>query len=134
MAEYRRFRVIDPEGAGIDPEGASGLWYREAGSGMGATLNTAVRKDAYTLTDRGTWLSYRDKSPLKVLYEGDSRLFNPYGIIAINQQRYPGINRQGAEALIAWFISSAGQKLIDNYRIGDLRLFTPSANKGRRLH
>lgn len=109
-------------------------WYREAGQSMGKVLQMAGELDAYTLTDRGTWLSYRDKSPLKVLYEGDPRLFNPYGIIAVNQQRYPGINRQGAEALIAWFISSAGQKLIDSYRIGDVRLFTPSANKGRRLH
>ncbi len=105
-------------------------WYREAGQGMGKVLQMTAELDAYTLTDRGTWLSYREKSPLKILYEGDSRLYNPYGIIAVNNQRYPDINRQGADALIAWFISATGQELINNYQFGGMRLFTASANKG----
>lgn len=116
--------------AKVNPGGSK---YLEAGQGMGRVLQMAGELDAYTLTDRGTWLSYRKKSPLKILYEGDSRLFNPYGIIAVNPQRYPDINRQGAESLIAWINSSAGQMLIDNYRIGGKRLFTPSANKGNRM-
>ena len=113
---------------GINP---GNNWYREAGQGMGKVLQMTAELDAYTLTDRGTWLSYREKSPLKILYEGDSRLYNPYGLIAVNNQRYPDINRQGADALIAWFISSTGQELINNYQIGGMRLFTASANKGQ---
>ena len=114
--------------ADVNPDGS---WYREAGQGMGKVLQMTAEFNAYTLTDRGTWLSYRDKSPLKILFEGDPRLYNPYGIIAVNNQRYPDINRQGADALIAWITSPTGQKLIDNYRIDGTRLFTPSAIKDK---
>jgi tungstate transport system substrate-binding protein len=122
--------------AGITPQGG---WYREAGQGMGKVLQIAGEVDAYTLTDRGTWLAYKDKLPLQIDFQGDSLLFNPYGIIAVSPKRYPDINFQGAQALIKWMISPAGQQRIGAFKIGDSTLFTPSAdsaefasfNKGR---
>ncbi len=102
-------------------------WYREAGQGMGKVLQIAGEMDAYTLTDRGTWLALQDKSPLQLLSEGDPQLFNPYGIIAVNPERYPDINYKGARALIGWITSPQGQSRIGDFRVGDNRLFTPSA-------
>ncbi|MCP5427542.1 MAG: substrate-binding domain-containing protein [Chromatiaceae bacterium] len=113
------------QSAGIAPAGA---WYREAGQGMGKVLQMAGELDAYTLADRGTWLAYQDKSPLKVLFAGDPRMFNPYGIIAVNPQRYPDINYQGASKLIEWITSEPGQRMIGEFTISGTRLFTPSAN------
>ncbi|MCW4227645.1 MAG: substrate-binding domain-containing protein [Candidatus Thiodiazotropha taylori] len=113
--------------AAVDPQGQ---WYREAGQGMGKVLQIAAEMDAYTLTDRGTWLAYEKKSPLKIGFEGDPLLFNPYGIIAVNPQRYPDTNHRGAQALIQWLISPEGQERINNFRIGTNRLFTPSADAG----
>ncbi|PVV16511.1 MAG: tungsten ABC transporter substrate-binding protein [gamma proteobacterium symbiont of Ctena orbiculata] len=111
----------------IKPEGD---WYREVGQGMGKVIQIASEMEAYTLTDRGTWLAYRKKSPLQIRFEGDPLLFNPYGIIAVSPKRYPDINHQGANALIKWMISPQGQERIGNFRIGDNRLFTPSADAG----
>ncbi|MCU7847461.1 MAG: substrate-binding domain-containing protein [Candidatus Thiodiazotropha sp. (ex Lucinoma kastoroae)] len=113
--------------AGIKPEGR---WYREAGQGMGKVLQIASELDAYTLTDRGTWLAYKSKSPLKIGFEGDPLLFNPYGIIAVSPKRYPDINNQGANALIKWMISPDGQQRIGGFRIGNNQLFTPTADAG----
>ena len=113
------------QSAGITP---AGDWYREAGQGMGKVLQIAGELDAYTITDRGTWLAYRDKSPLKVLFEGDPRLFNPYGIIAVNPKRYPDTNYRDAGKLIAWITSETGQQMIGGFTISGSRLFTPSAN------
>lgn len=110
---------------GIHPQGK---WYREVGQGMGKVLQMAAELDAYTLTDRGTWLAYQDKSPLKILNQGDPQLFNPYHIIAVNPERYPSINHQGANALIAWITSSDGQSLIAQFKLNDTVLFHPSAN------
>jgi len=111
--------------AGIAP---AGDWYREAGQGMGKVLQISGELDAYTITDRGTWIAYRDKSTLQVLFEGDPRLFNPYGIIAVNPQRYPDINYQGAARLIDWITSETGQQMIGGFNISGTHLFTPSAN------
>jgi tungstate transport system substrate-binding protein len=108
----------------------AGEWYREVGQGMGKVLQIASEMDAYTLTDRGTWLAYQAKSPLKIGFQGDPLLFNPYGIIAVNPQRYPDINLDGANALIKWLISPLGQERIGNFRIGNELLFTPSADAG----
>lgn len=105
--------------------GPQGDWYREAGQGMGKVLQMAGELDAYTLTDRGTWLAFEDKSPLALLFEGDPKLHNPYGIIAVSQQRYPDTNLQGADALIKWITSDQGQRMIGNFRIAGSRLFTP---------
>ena len=84
--------------------------------------------DAFTLTDRGTWLAYMDKSPLKILSQGDPKLYNPYHIIAVSPERYPDINYQGARALISWLTSETGQSFIGKFTINDTLLFKPSAN------
>jgi len=105
-----------------------GKWYREVGQGMGKVLQMAAELDAYTLTDRGTWLAYQDKSPLKILNQGDPQLFNPYHIIAVSPERYPGINHQGAMALIDWITSADGQSLIGQFTLHGTVLFTPSAD------
>lgn len=105
-----------------------GQWYREIGQGMGKAIQISDELGAYTLTDRGTWLSYKDKTSLKLLFEGDEYLFNPYGIIAVNPKRYSDINIQGADALIKWLTSTQGQQLIGQYKTHGQVLFTPSAN------
>ncbi len=102
-------------------------WYREIGQGMGKAIQMADELRAYTLTDRGTWLSYKDKVNLTILYQGDEALFNPYGIIAVNPKRYNDINIDGANALINWLISKQGQKLIGQYKKDGQVLFKPSA-------
>jgi len=111
--------------AGLTPEGA---WYREAGQGMGKVLQIADEMNAYTLTDRGTWLAYRDKSQLRIAYEGDEGLFNPYAIIEVSAKRYPDLNHEGAKALILWIRGTDGQQAIAAFRKSGEQLFTPSAN------
>jgi len=110
------------EQTGITPQGQ---WYREAGQGMGKVLQIAGELDAYTMTDRGTWLAYRNKVPLVIVTEGDKRLFNPYGIIAANPARYPDANYSGAMALINWITSSEAQNMIAVFTIDEQRLFVP---------
>jgi tungstate transport system substrate-binding protein len=109
--------------AGVDP---SGSWYREVGQGMGAVITIANEEEAYTLADRGTYLSYRSDIDLEVIYEQDQALFNPYGIIAVNPEQYPEINYVGAMALVAFFTSPEGQELIGEYRVEGEVLFTPN--------
>ena len=111
--------------ADVNPKGQ---WYREIGQGMGKAIQIADELGAYTLTDRGTWLSYKDKTSLKLLYQGDADLFNPYGIIAVNPKRYSGINYNGADALINWLTSQQGQRLISQYKKLGQVLFIPSAD------
>lgn len=110
------------EQAGVTPQGQ---WYREAGQGMGKVLQIAGELEAYTLTDRGTWLAYRNKLPLVIVTEGDKRLFNPYGIIAANPARYPDANYSGAMTLINWITSPTAQDMIGNFTIDEQRLFVP---------
>jgi len=110
--------------AGITPHGE---WYREAGQGMGKVLQMSGELDAYTLTDRGTWLAFQAKLPLEIVVEGDPRLYNPYSIMAVNPKRHPDINYSGASALIRWITSHQGQQIIGNYAIAGQHLFTPSA-------
>ncbi len=104
-------------------------WYREVGQGMGRTLQIASELEAYTLADRGTWLAMRDKLSLQVLIEGDTRLFNPYGIIAVNPARYADVNYAGAMALIAWVTSVDGQAIVRDFEIDGQPLFKPLAVK-----
>jgi tungstate transport system substrate-binding protein len=94
---------------------------------MGKVLQMSSELNAYTLTDRGTWLAYQKKLPLKILVEGDENLFNPYGIIAVNPAVYPDLNYTGAMQLIAWVTSPQGQKLIGNFKLQGEPLFIPSA-------
>ena len=116
--------------AGIDTAGASGGWYRETGSGMGATLNTAAAMDAYSLTDRGTWLSFKNRQGLEILAQGDKKLFNPYGVILVSAAKFPHIKSAQGQTFIDWLISSEGQKAIGDYSIGGEQLFFPNASGG----
>ncbi len=104
-------------------------WYREVGQGMGRTLQIASELEGYTLADRGTWLAMRGKLSLQLLVEGDTRLFNPYGIIAVNPARYADVNYAGAMALIAWVTSVDGQGIVRNFEIDGQPLFKPLAVK-----
>jgi len=113
--------------AGIDVASASGGWYRETGSGMGATLNTAVGMQAYALSDRGTWLSFQNRGTLAILSEGNPRLFNPYGIIRVSEARCPNAKAADAQALVDWIVSVEGQNAISRYRLADQPLFFPNA-------
>ncbi len=113
--------------AGIDPLEASGTWYRETGSGMGATLNAAAGMDAYALADRATWLAFQNKGHLEVLVEGDTRLFNPYGVILVDPAKHPHVKAKDGQAFIDWLVSEAGQAAIAAYRLDGRQLFFPSA-------
>lgn len=113
--------------AGLDPAAESGTWYREAGAGMGATLNIASGMDGYTLTDRGTWLGFRNKGGLKILTEGDPRMFNPYGVILVDPQRFPHIKAEDGQAFIEWLVSKEGQAAIESFTIDGTRAFFPNA-------
>ncbi len=110
--------------AGLDTEGD---WYHESGQGMGKVLQIAGELDAFTLVDRGTWLALQSKSPLRLVFEGDEKLFNPYSIIELSPQRYADLNHQGANALIDWITSAEAQALIGEFKIKGERLFTPDA-------
>jgi len=118
------------EDAGVDAKSASGDWYLETGSGMGATLNTAVGKHAYTLTDRGTWLSFANKSDFKVLVEGDPKLFNQYGVILVNPKKHANVKAKEGQAFVDWLISKDGQAAIASYTIDGQQLFFPNAPRG----
>jgi tungstate transport system substrate-binding protein len=107
----------------------SGKWYIEAGQGMGKVLQMAGEMDAYTLTDRGTWLAYQDKSPLKIVFEGGQKLFNPYSIIAINPKRYADSNYQAAIALTHWLTSEKAQQKIADFTLHQQPLFIPDVIK-----
>lgn len=114
--------------AGFDPRPASGTWYREAGSGMGATLNTAGAMNGYTLTDRASWVSYGNKGDLEILVEGDARLHNPYTAIVVNPERHPHVHVNEAQAFVDWLVSAHGQTLIADYRVDGQQLFFPDAH------
>jgi tungstate transport system substrate-binding protein len=113
--------------AGADPKAASGSWYRETGSGMGATLNTASGMAAYALTDRATWLKFKNKGDLKILVEGDERLFNQYGIILVNPKRHPHVKVKPAQAFIDWVLGPEGQAAIGEYKIKGRQAFFANA-------
>ena len=113
--------------AGVDTARASGTWYRETGSGMGATLNTASAMQGYALADRGTWLSFKNRAGLRVLVEGDTRLFNPYGVILVNPKRHPHVKADLGREFIAWLISPEGQAAIGVFRVNGQVLFKPNA-------
>ncbi len=113
--------------AGVDPTSASGTWYRETGSGMGATLNVAVGMDAYTMTDRGTWISFKNKADYEILVEGDPELFNQYGVILVNPKKYPRVKAAAGQAFIDWILSPEGQSAIASYKLDGQQLFFPNS-------
>jgi tungstate transport system substrate-binding protein len=113
--------------AGIDPKTAGGGWYRDSGSGMGPTLNTAAAMDGYTLSDRGTWLSFKNKQNLTIVVEGDRRLFNQYGVMLVNPTKHPHVKQDLGRKFIDWLISTDGQNTIADYKINGAQLFFPNA-------
>lgn len=115
------------QSAGVDPSLFSGKWYREAGTGMGATLNTAVGMNAYTLTDRATWISFKNKQQHSILFEGDKQLFNQYGIILVHPGKHPRVKAKEGQVFIDWIISAEGQNAITRYKIKGQQLFFPNA-------
>jgi len=115
--------------AGIDPASGRGQWYREVGQGMGPALNTAAAQGAYILADRGTWLSFRNRQDQRILIEGDTRLFNQYGVMLVNAQRHPHVKAADGQRFIDWLLSAAGQAAIASYRINGEQLFFPNADK-----
>ena len=115
--------------ASIDPTSGKGSWYRETGSGMGATLNTASGMNAYALTDRGTWLSFKNRGDLTIVVEGDKRLFNQYGIMLVNPAKHAHVKKDPGQTFIDWVVSADGQKVIADYKINGEQLFFPNADK-----
>ena len=111
--------------AGINPAGEA--WYKETGSGMGPALNTASAMNAYILADRGTWLSFKNRGDLMIVVEGDRKLFNQYGVMLVNPERFPQIKKVLGQTLIAWLISKDGQSAIASYKIDGEQLFFPNA-------
>jgi len=116
--------------ARVDPTEASGQWYRETGSGMGATLNTGIGMGAYVMTDRATWISFKNKGDHDIVVEGDEKLFNQYGIIMINPEKHPNVNADAAQKFIDWIVSEEGQKAIASFKVDGQQLFYPNARKG----
>jgi tungstate transport system substrate-binding protein len=115
--------------AGIDITGSKGPWYREIGQGMGAALNTASAMNGYVLSDRGTWISFKNRGDLDIVVEGDKRLFNQYGVMLVNPEKYPSVKKDLGQAFIDWLISPEGQAAIAGYKIDGQQLFFPDAQK-----
>ena len=112
---------------GVDVDAASGTWYLETGSGMGATLNTAVGLDAYALTDRATWAAHGNRGDHAILVEGDPRLFNQYGVIAVSPERHPNVKAAEARRFVDWLTGPEGQGAIAAFRVDGQQLFVPNA-------
>jgi tungstate transport system substrate-binding protein len=121
-AELRYWKM-----AGIDAPASKFTGYKECGCGMGPALNIASQSDAYALTDRGTWLSFKNRGNLAILVEGDQRLFNQYGVIVVNPAKHPHVKVQLAQAFADWVLSPAGQQTIASYKVGGEQLFFPNA-------
>ncbi len=113
--------------AGIDIDKAKGTWYRECGCGMGPALNTAASMNAYVLADRGTWLSFKNRQDLGIVVEGDTRLFNQYGVMLVNPAKHPHVKKELGQAFVDWLVSPDGQKTIAEYKIGGEQLFFANA-------
>jgi tungstate transport system substrate-binding protein len=111
---------------GFDPKTMGGSWYRDTGSGMGPTLNTAAAMDGYALSDRGTWLNFKNKQNLTIVVEGDRRLFNQYGVMLVNPAKHPHVKHDLGRKFIDWLISANGQKTIADYKINGAQLFFPN--------
>jgi tungstate transport system substrate-binding protein len=124
MAELRLWKA-----ANIEVGKASGGWYRETGQGMGPALNAASSMNAYLLSDRATWLAFKNRGDLAILVEGDKRLFNQYGVILVNPAKHPTIKKADGQAFIDWLVSAEGQKAIADYKLGGEQLFFPNADQ-----
>ena len=113
--------------AGLDPAGSKPAWYRPIGQGMGAALNTAGSMGAYVLSDRGTWISFKNKGDLQIVVEGDKRLFNQYGIMLVNPAKHAHVKKDLGQKFIDWIVSKEGQDAIGAYKIDGQQLFFPNA-------
>ncbi len=113
--------------AGVDAKAASGTWYREAGQGMGATLNMAASMGAYLLSDRATWSSFKNRGDLAIVLEGDPPLHNPYGVILVNPAKHPNVKAKEGQAFVDWIVSSEGQAALAAFKINGKQQFFPSA-------
>jgi len=114
--------------AGIDIESDKGSWYKSIGQGMGAALNTAAASNSYVLSDRATWLRFKNKADLAVVVEGDKRLFNQYGVMLVNPEKHPNVKRDLGQIFVDWVISPNGQQAIGSYKINGEQLFIPNAS------
>jgi tungstate transport system substrate-binding protein len=121
-AELRLWKV-----AGVDLAAVKGDWYREIGQGMGAALNMASSSNAYLISDRGTWLAFKNRGDLAILTEGDRRLFNQYGVMLVNPAKHAGVKARDGQAFVDWLVSSEGQKTIADYKVGGEQLFFANA-------
>lgn len=121
---HKREKLLWKE-VGVSISELEGTWYRSTGSGMGATLNTAASMGGYTIADRGTWISFNNKQDLTILCEGDSQLFNPYGVILVNPEKHPHVKAVLGQIFINWLLSKEGQSAIGAFNIGGKTLFTP---------
>ena len=124
IAEINLWKAV-----GIDIEKDKGPWYKSIGQGMGAALNTAAASNAYVMSDRGTWISFKNKSDLVVAVEGDKRLFNQYGVMLVNPAKHPSVKKGLGQAFIDWLVSPEGQRAIANYKINGEQLFYPNAGE-----
>src|SRR5678815_1997920 len=122
IAELNLWKV-----AGIDIEKDKGPWYKAIGQGMGAALNTASASNSYVLTDRGTWLSFKNRGDLLIAVEVDKQLFNQYGVMLVNPAKHPAVKKELGQAFIDWLVSPEGQKAIADYKIDGQQLFFPNA-------
>jgi tungstate transport system substrate-binding protein len=113
--------------AGVDIATDKGPWYRDIGQGMGAALNTASAMNAYVLSDRGTWISFKNRGDLAIAVEGDKNLFNQYGVILVNPEKFPHVKKDLGQTFIDWVLSAEGQKTIAGYKIDGQQLFFPNA-------
>lgn len=115
--------------AGVDLDAKKGAWYREIGQGMGAALNSANAMGAYVLSDRGTWLSFKNRGDLVISVEGDRRLFNQYGVMSVNPAKHPHVKFNDGKLFVDWLTSAEGQKAIADYKIDGQQLFFPNAQQ-----
>lgn len=120
------------DAARVDARAASGSWYKELGAGMGATLNTAAALDAYTLSDRATWLTFKNRGDLELLAEGDPRLFNQYSTILVNPRRFAHVKFEAAKKFVDFLTSAEGQQLIGAYKVAGTVLFVPNYDPTKR--
>jgi tungstate transport system substrate-binding protein len=115
--------------AGVDIAATKGPWYREIGQGMGPALNTAGAMNGYVLSDRGTWISFKNRGDLEIVVEGDRRLFNQYGVMLVNPEKFPSVKKEFGQTFVDWLVSTEGQAAIAAYKIDGQQLFFPNAEK-----
>jgi tungstate transport system substrate-binding protein len=115
--------------AGIDIASVKGAWYRESGQGMTAALDAARMANAYVLSDRGSWIAFRDRGDLDVVVEGDKRLFNQYGVMLVNPEKHPGVKKELGQTFVDWLISPEGQAAIARYKVDGQQMFFPNAER-----